>query len=249
MMNKRYAFIVLTYIAMQLSVFIGMPLFYFIGIKFLNIPPKEAEIQATGYWLVFSFLLGLTIVLFLLRNKGESHNRIDRAEPLPLGISLAWAVGGIFLAFFAQILAVGIENMLGVKPGSENTQEILKMIELFPSIVLISSIIGPILEEIVFRKVIFGTLYNRLPFGVSAVISSVIFAFAHMEPVHLILYTAMGFVFAFLYVQTKRIIVPIIAHVMMNTIVVVAQRYIPEDLEKNIQSFIHLVRWMGGFIS
>ncbi|RST72834.1 CPBP family intramembrane metalloprotease [Siminovitchia acidinfaciens] len=247
-MNRKYTFIVLTYIAMQLSVFIGMPLFYVIGTKVLNIAPKEAEIQATGYWLVFSFLLGLAIVLFLLRNK-ERQNKIERAEPLPLGISLAWAVGGIFLAFFAQILAVSIENMIGVKPGSENTQEILQMIELFPAIVLISSIIGPILEEIVFRKVIFGTLYNRLPFGMAAVISSIIFAFAHMEPVHLILYTAMGFVFAFLYVKTKRIIVPIIAHVMMNTLVVVAQRYIPEDLEKNIQSFIHLVRWMGGFIS
>lgn len=238
-------YIVLTYIAMQLSVFIGMPLFYIIGTKVMNIPPKVAEIQATGYWLVFSFLMGLAIVLFLLR-KNEKHNKIDRAEPLSLGLSLMWAIGGIFLAFFAQILAVGVESMIGVKPGSENTQEILQLIELFPMIVIISSIIGPILEEIVFRKVIFGTLYNRLPFGISAVISSVIFAFAHMEPIHLILYTAMGFVFAFLYVQTKRIIVPIIAHVMMNTIVVVAQRYIPEDIEKNIQSFVHLVRWIGG---
>lgn len=247
-MNRRYIYIVLTYIAMQLSVFIGMPLLYAIGTKLLHLPPQEAKIQATGYWLMISFFVGLAIVLFLLR-KDEKHNKIDRAAPLPLGWSLVWAAIGIFMAFFAQIIAVGIEQMIGVKPGSENTQEILQLIDLFPAIVLISSIIGPILEEIVFRKVIFGTLYNRLPFGMAAVISSVIFAFAHMEPIHLILYTAMGFVFAFLYVQTKRIIVPIIAHVMMNTLVVVAQRFIPEDLEKNIQSFIHLVQWMGGFFS
>ena len=247
-MNKKYVYIVLTYIAMQLSFFIGMPLFYTIGVKGFDLPPREAQIQATGYWLVFSFFVGLAIVLLLLR-KSEKHNKIERAEPLSLGLSLVWAIGGIFLAFFAQIIAVAIEQMIGVKPGSENTQEILQLIDLFPGIVLISSIIGPILEEIVFRKVIFGTLYNQLPFGMAAVISSIIFAFAHMEPIHLILYTAMGFVFAFLYVQTKRIIVPIIAHVMMNTLVVVAQRFIPEDLEKNIQSFIHLVRWMGGFFS
>lgn len=33
----------------------------------------------------------------------------------------------------------------------------------------------------------------------------------------------MGLVFAFLYVKTKRIIVPIAAHVAMNTLVAVAQ--------------------------
>ncbi|MBD8007173.1 CPBP family intramembrane glutamic endopeptidase [Bacillus norwichensis] len=245
-MNRRYILIVMTYIAMQLSGLIGMPLFYAIGIKGFNLSPKDAEIQATGYWLVFSFLVGLAIVLFLLR-KSEKHNKLEQAAPLSLGLSLVWAAGGIFMAFFAQVIAASIEQMIGVKPGSENTQEILNLIDLFPAIVLISSIIGPILEEIVFRKVIFGTLYNRLPFGMAAVISSIIFAFAHMEPIHLILYTAMGFVFAFLYVQTKRIIVPIIAHVMMNTLVVVAQRFIPEDMEKNIQSFIHLLQWMGGF--
>jgi membrane protease YdiL (CAAX protease family) len=33
----------------------------------------------------------------------------------------------------------------------------------------------------------------------------------------------MGFVFAFLYARTKLIIVPIIAHVLMNTIVILSQ--------------------------
>ena len=43
----------------------------------------------------------------------------------------------------------------------------------------------------------------------------------------------MGFTFAFLYVQTKRIIVPIFAHVMMNTIVVVMQLYRPKYIEQH----------------
>jgi len=245
-MNRRYVYIVLTFIAMQLSVFIGMPLFYTIGTRLLHISPQEMEIKAVGSWLIFSFLAGLAIVLFLVR-KNEKVTKIEKAEPLPIGISLIWAIGGIFLALFAQVLAANIEKAIGIEPGSQNTKEILQLIELFPLIVLISSVIGPILEEIVFRKVIFGTLYNRLPFGVSAVISSIIFALAHMEPIHLILYTAMGFVFAFLYVQTKRIIVPIIAHVMMNTLVVLMQPLIPDQLEKNVQSFIQLMRLIGGF--
>ncbi len=53
----------------------------------------------------------------------------------------------------------------------------------------------------------------------------------HLDFLHILVYTAMGFVFAFLYVQTKRIIVPIIVHAGMNTLVVVAQLTL--DPEKN----------------
>lgn len=153
------------------------------------------------------------------------------------------------MAFFAQISAGLVEKAIGINPGSENTQQILQLIELFPAIVIISSIIGPILEEIVFRKVIFGSLYDRFPFWVAALLSSVIFALAHFEPVHIILYATMGFVFAFLYVMTKRIIVPIIAHVSMNTIVVILQLFLVDKLEKYIEKTAQFVWWIGGFFS
>ncbi len=42
----------------------------------------------------------------------------------------------------------------------------------------------------------------------------------------------MGFVFAFLYVKTKRILVPITAHVLMNTFVVAIQILFAEEIEK-----------------
>ena len=41
----------------------------------------------------------------------------------------------------------------------------------------------------------------------------------------------MGFVFAFLYVKTKRILVPIAAHVLMNTFVVAIQTLFAEEIE------------------
>ncbi len=65
-----------------------------------------------------------------------------------------------------------------------------------------------------------------------------------MELAHLLLYSAMGFTFAFLYVKTKRILVPIFAHVSMNTAVALVQIY-QQEIEiflKNTQAFI------GGFL-
>ena len=46
----------------------------------------------------------------------------------------------------------------------------------------------------------------------------------------------MGFVFAFLYVKTKRILVPIIVHAAMNTLVVVGQLSMdPEEMQRQLE--------------
>lgn len=242
-MKKEYAYILIAYIAMQLSSFIGVPAVTFGGI-FLGYSLDEMAIYSVVIWIVFSFAATLLIVLFLLRKemkKDDLHRNASSVE-----VSILWAIGGVFLALFAQGLAANIENWLGIEMGSKNTQQILSLIESFPIVVLVSSIIGPILEEIVFRKVIFSTLYKRFNFFLSGLISSVIFALAHLEPEHVLLYSAMGFTFAFLYVKTKRIIVPIFAHVAMNTFVFLTQSVFKEDLERLIREAEKVQSFIGG---
>lgn len=241
-MKREYWIILIAYIAMQLSSLIGVPLVTFGGVS-LGKSLEEMEILAVVIWLVFSFTATLIIVLFLLRKDMRTEDR----DSAPLSISLLWAFSGVFLALISQAVAANIERLLGIEMGSENTQQIINLIEAFPIIIMVSSIIGPILEEIVFRKIIFGSLYKRFNFFISGLISSVIFAFAHFEPEHLILYSAMGFTFAFLYVKTNRIIVPIIAHVAMNTFVVLVQSIFKEDLERMIQEAERIQSFIGGF--
>lgn len=228
-MTKKYILILVTYLAMQLSAFIGVPLVYLIGVLGFKMDSSEMELLASVIWIVFSFVAGLTIILLLLR-RTEPFTKVEKETPMPVEKSFFWAIGGIFIAFISQLVAILIERQIGIDPGSENTEQIMNLIHSFPIVVLASSIIGPILEEIVFRKVIFGMLHTRFSFWISALISGLVFSIAHGEPNHLILYTAMGFTFAFLYVHTKRIIVPIISHAMMNTLVTVAQ-FIPQKGE------------------
>ncbi|MCJ7841359.1 CPBP family intramembrane metalloprotease [Lederbergia sp. NSJ-179] len=231
-MNKKYLYIVITFLAMHLSAFIGVPLLLFLGVLVFDIPQNTMVIWSTSIWTVLSFILGLIVVLLILR-KAEPYTKVEKQTPLPLNLSILWAIGGIFIALVAQMAAAGIEYLIGIEPGSENTKQIIDLIEKMPIVILASSIIGPILEEIVFRKVIFGVLYNRFSFWVSALLSSLAFSIAHMEPTHLILYAAMGFTFSFLYVKTKRIIVPILSHMMMNTFVTINAFFLdPEDLNK-----------------
>ncbi|PLR98659.1 CPBP family intramembrane glutamic endopeptidase [Bacillus sp. T33-2] len=244
-MKKEYWFVLITYIAMQMSSIVGIPLLTFIG-AMMGESLNEMETVAVPYWLVISFSITLIIVLLLLRN--EKKDLADSRNAASPASSAAWAVSGVFLALIAQSVAANIESLLGIDMGSENTQQIIRIIESFPIVILVSSIIGPILEEIVFRKIIFGSLYKRMNFFLSALISSVIFALAHFEPQHVLLYSAMGFTFAFLYVKTKRIIVPIFAHVAMNTFVVLVQSVFREDIERMIKEAEKIQGFIGGLL-
>ncbi|MCM3125844.1 CPBP family intramembrane metalloprotease [Mesobacillus sp. AQ2] len=243
-MKKEYWYVIIAYIVMQLSSLVGVPIIAFIGAA-MGKSLDEMQTLAIPYWLVISFSLTLLIILLILRK--ERTINADLREVSSPASSAAWAFAGVFLALFAQSIAGSIESMLGIEMGSENTQEIIKLIERFPVVILVSSIIGPILEEIVFRKIIFGSLHRKMNFFLAALISSVIFALAHMEPEHVILYSAMGFTFAFLYVKTKRIIVPIIAHVTMNTMVVLLQSVFREDIERMIKEAEKIQSFIGGF--
>ncbi|RFU63128.1 CPBP family intramembrane glutamic endopeptidase [Peribacillus glennii] len=244
-MKREYWFVIITYIAMQLSTIVGVPILTVIGLK-LGYPADEVAMKSGAYWIVISFFVALLLVLFFMREDMKNDVNVRNKASIP--VSVGWAIAGVFLALFSQSIAGAIEQMLGIKPGSENTQQILSLIEHVPLVIFVSSVIGPILEEIIFRKIIFGSLYKRFNFFISAFISSVIFGLAHFELVHILLYSAMGFTFAFLYVRTKRILVPIFAHIAMNTLVVVFQSVYRDDIEKMVREMENAMAFIGGLL-
>lgn len=223
-MNYRFWFILVFYMLMQLSGLFGIPVLYLFGVKGLDIAPGRMESLASGYWLVYSFSATL-LVMWLILRKGDKVTSLEKSEPtIPLH-AVIWAFNGMLLAFLAQFVAIQIESLMGIKMGSENTDLLVKLTKQVPLAILVITILGPIIEELVFRKVIFGSLYSRMNFFYAALISSLIFGLIHLDFQHLLVYTGMGFVFAYVYKVTKRIWVPIVAHVAMNSTVMLVQLF------------------------
>ncbi|USK34157.1 CPBP family intramembrane metalloprotease [Bacillus sp. F19] len=242
-MKKDYWLIILTYIVMQFSGILGIPLLLKLGVG-EDQSLRMAQITASGYWTVFSFAAAFVIILLLLRSHFKSNEL--RGDAAPAGPSILWAVGGVFMALSVQVIAANIEiQVFGIEGESENTKVIMEVLKVTPLLIVVTSIIGPILEEIIFRKILFGALYQRFNFILSALISSIVFALVHGEPQHLLLYGSMGFVFAFLYVKTKRLLVPIFAHVAMNTFVVILQSN-QEQLEEMLKQAEQMQFIFGG---
>nr|WP_279326118.1 type II CAAX endopeptidase family protein [Bacillus sp. FJAT-47783] len=229
---------------MQLSVYIGVPLFFSLGIG-SDPSLKVAVFKAQAYWTIFSFSVAFLIIVLILV---QEQKQAVRSEPkASVKVSSLWAIGGAFLALFVQSIAANIEvNVFGIDPGSENTQMIIDLVKITPLLIVVTSIIGPILEEIIFRKIIFRVIYRRTNFLIGALISSFLFAIVHGEPEHLLLYASMGLTFAYLYVKTNRIIVPIFAHTAMNSFVVLIQLLYGEEIEKMMNQMEQIQTIIGG---
>ncbi|GAA0304937.1 hypothetical protein GGQ92_002140 [Gracilibacillus halotolerans] len=238
-MPRRYIYLIITYIAMHFSSLLAIPF-----IPFLD----ESQLAYFSiYWQVGAFLVAFIIMLFILKREMKDFFALDNKR---VGSLAFWSIIGFILAMITQVVAAFIQTfVLKIQPGSENTFEIMAMARQVPLLIIVITIIGPILEELVFRKAIFGSLYKKMNFFFAGLLSSFIFAIVHMDFSHILVYTAVGFVFAFLYIETKRIIVPIIAHAGMNTFAVVVQLSTdPEEIEEQMRLLEQLQSIIiGGF--
>ena len=185
--------------------------------------------QIAVYIQVALFIIAAIIIIFMhLKIKNPTQLELGKKEPKRYIIPIA--IVGFFAVFVYQIAAVTIiTNLFGINAPSPNTQNLLAISKSVPVMIILISIVGPILEEFVFRKVIFGEIYNKLRgsvairFIIASLVSSSLFAVLHNDPTHSILYFGMGMIFSAFYVYSKRIAVPILIHIFQNSFVVIIQ--------------------------
>ncbi|HAQ2076660.1 TPA: CPBP family intramembrane metalloprotease [Enterococcus faecium] len=176
------------------------------------------------------YILGavvLAIFYFKQREPLAIESAVKKASAPKIVI---YGLVGIFVALILQSIAVMLESVLfGKATPSENTQNIIQMIMEAPAFILATTVAGPIMEEFVFRRSILGIISRYSNFGVGAVISSLLFAFAHNDG-HLLIYFFLGFFFSLEYKATGRIWTSMITHVGMNTLVVLVQLAVQKGL-------------------
>lgn len=164
--------------------------------------PDEQLIKLSGWWSTISFAIAF-IVSFLLISRNNNFWNVFSGEKMPLGKAIGWGVIGFFLVFLGQTIGAYIELALGIDMGSENTEAIMDVTKVAPVMIIATVFLGPVLEELVFRRVIFGSIIQHYNFWIACDISAIVFAAIHMDFTHIILYTICGLIFAFLYHKTK----------------------------------------------
>ena len=176
------------------------------------------------------YILGAVILAIFYFKQREPLAIESAVKEASVPKIVIYGLVGIFVALILQSIAVMLESILfGEATPSENTQNIIQMIMEAPAFILATTVAGPIMEEFVFRRSILGIISRYSNFWVGAVISSLLFAFAHNDG-HLLIYFFLGFFFSLEYKATGRIWTSMITHVGMNTLVVLVQLAVQKGL-------------------
>lgn len=120
-----------------------------------------------------------------------------------------------FQAFFICIILQALLNFIGIQLFTQTKP--ITVATLVP-IVPVYTILVPILEELIFRKILFGWLQrSKEKFSIlAATISSSLFAVAHLNITYIMGYFVVGFVLCYYYHKTKQLKIVIFTHILIN---------------------------------
>lgn len=137
------------------------------------------------------------------------------------------AVPMAMLIMLALIAVANIVNELLGLPDMAADQ--LPALMYNPLCVICIALFGPVVEEIVFRRVVIGSLleggYRPM---VAIAVSSLLFAAVHINPAQMPVAFIVGFLLGWLYVRTGSLLVPAACHVLNNVLGVVLFHTMPD---------------------
>lgn len=83
-------------------------------------------------------------------------------------------------------------------------------------VILYTSILGPIFEEILFRYDTYNKLQKIYNFKIATILTSIVFALLHSGIITIIYAFILGLILCYVYKKTKNILYPILLHISAN---------------------------------
>jgi hypothetical protein len=121
----------------------------------------------------------------------------------------------------ALVVSVAV-SQLGEAEGVKQAMDVARTPRLFVVSLIVMALLAPLVEEAVFRGLLYGWLAGRWGTTIAWLISSVLFAAAHVEPTHALLVLPLGLWFGWLRQRTDSLWPSLVAHVVNNGIAVTA---------------------------
>lgn len=158
----------------------------------------------------------IPIPFFILLMKKITTTKIEKRN-LTLPTFLICICITFVLMYVGNIIGLGITDLLSGFKNSDvinPVSELINSSNIWMNLILIS-IIGPIFEEIFFRKMLID---RTIKYGgkISIFLSALLFGLFHGNLNQFFYAFLMGGFFAYLYIKTGKIIYPIVLHIIIN---------------------------------
>jgi membrane protease YdiL (CAAX protease family) len=186
-----------------------------IGFVVLRFVPLREMLDLLGAFFAIGFLAVVVAVAPL-----------GRAAIPALGLRPANWKYVVFGALGTMALSVAV-SQVGLQPeGMKQVLEIVRDLHQLALSLLLLAVLAPLVEELVFRGLLYGWLAGRWGKTVGWIVSSLAFAAAHTEPAHIVLVLPLGLLFGWLRQRTDSLLPSLVAHIANNGLALVAAAYL-----------------------
>jgi membrane protease YdiL (CAAX protease family) len=223
----------------------------------LGLIPLDAEDPIVAP-LLYSLIFGSLCLSIWLVARRPPLRLAYLLGPLPhqlAWLQLLWLMAGVFLfslgAFQLSFLALSLvapgwveaslQQSLLLAPDQAASPALYNGVMLFSVVV-----VAPIAEEFIFRGVLLHRWGTKWGIGPAILLTSMLFGLLHANLIGLFVF---GVVMALLYVSTRSLLVPIVAHALNNAIVSALDLLMtvtpPEDMTINTLAELRSNWWLG----
>lgn len=198
-------------IAIALILFLIMIMRFLIG---RDIMKNNAEDFKAWIIIFIEIMISILIWIYLIKIEEidiKSLFRVENIKYILFGYIGLMVISGIFIFIGRKIYGELSANTQFLQQEKIS----LSGIALF-EFSIYGTILGPIIEEFIFRYVMIGNIGKMK--NISLIISSIIFSYAHGTEniLYWLMYFIAGLIFALIYKKTERIDICILIHILNN---------------------------------
>lgn len=209
-------------------------LFLILIIIFVNVVAVVISLilNSTGYWavtplsemttsLLIQFGICFPVCIFIGKKMVGLRIRSLFSKPdAPVGKIIKWSFMFVGTAQLIGMVTNVIFNLIQTQTGTDLTEvSFVPNANLADQVVMFIfvALIGPVLEELIFRGIML-TPHIRFGQWFAVVVTGIVFGLYHASYTQIISTMIMGVAFCFLAVKTRSIIVPVIVHMINNSL-------------------------------
>ncbi|MCR5042658.1 MAG: CPBP family intramembrane metalloprotease [Bacteroidaceae bacterium] len=219
------------YPILAIVVFVVMQACAAVGVIIINVVRDPSTIKAiaksrdvelmmnhlfAGDALSWSLILsGIATVGIIAALKMIDWNRVLNVKMIDWRVGWLAILGAVFIIFYTDLLSelIALPDEMG---------EVFNSMAMSVVGALSIGLIGPIVEEFVFREALLGSM---LKYGMNKWVaisaSALVFGLIHANPAQIPFATVIGFIFGVIYYKTGNIVITSILHVLNNSVAVV----------------------------
>jgi membrane protease YdiL (CAAX protease family) len=164
------------------------------------------------------FVIGLLAVIVAVAPLGRAALPALGLRPAPWKYAVLGTLGTLALSIAVSQIGIepqGVKQVIGVLQGQLGLG------------LLLLALLAPVVEELVFRGLLYGWVAGRWGSLAAWAVSSIAFAAAHWEPAHVVLVLPLGILFGWLRRRTDSLLPSMFAHVFNNGFALIAAVYLP----------------------